>query len=227
MSIPGFGTVYRSLPEPKKKSRIFRCREFFIFDTMISDRSASDDQFLILALKEGQEKAFDFIFRQYYKALCAQANLYTQDLDLAQSLVQDCFVRLWEQRGQLAEIESIGSWMTIMVRNKCIDHLRKHKREIFTNRQAGMDELQENTEDLLLSHEFEERLVAALGQLPERCRCAFEYSRFENLTYPEIAVKMGISVKAVEALMSRSLKILRLEMKEYLPLAILLYRLTQ
>ncbi len=64
--------------------------------------------------------------------------------------------------------------------------------------------------------------MQALAQLPDRCREAFEYSRFEGLTYPQIAVKMNISVKAVEALMSRALKILRVELQDYLPAAILL-----
>ena len=75
--------------------------------------------------------------------------------------------------------------------------------------------------------EFEEKLVVVLSNLPERCRIAFEYSRFENLTYPEIAEKMGISVKAVEALISRALKTLRIELKEYLPLLILLFKMSQ
>jgi RNA polymerase sigma-70 factor (ECF subfamily) len=193
---------------------------------MISDRSASDDPFLILALREGQEKAFDFIFRQYYKALCAQANLYTQDLDLAQSLVQDCFVKLWESRAQATEIESLSSWLTVMVRNRCVDYIRRYKRETIISKAPDQSDMNQDSDRLLLSHEFEERLVQALSQLPGRCREAFEYSRFEHLTYAEIASKMNVSVKAVEALVSRSLKILRVELKDYLPLVILLYRMT-
>lgn len=193
---------------------------------MISDNPENSDQFVLLALKEGEEKAFDFIFRRHYKALCAQANLYVKDLDLSQSLVQDCFIKLWEARKQAAEIESLSSWLSVMVRNRCIDYIRKHKREDKLDRTADQPVTGQDTDTPLLSHEFEERLVQALTQLPERCRIAFEYSRFEGLTYPEIAARMNISVKAVEALVSRSLKILRVELKDYLPLVILLYKLT-
>ncbi len=113
-----------------------------------------------------------------------------------------------------------------MVRNKCIDHIRKepHHNELNTIIANKSNDHQADAQ--LLSHEFEEKLVPALPQLPDRCRIAFEYSRFEKLTYPEIAKKMGISVKAVEGLMSRSLKILRSKLKDYLPIVILIYRIT-
>jgi RNA polymerase sigma-70 factor (ECF subfamily) len=193
---------------------------------MNSNNPGNSDQFVLMALKEGQEKAFDFIFRQYYKALCAQAHLYTQDLDLSQSLVQDCFIKLWETRDHITEIENLSSWLIVTVRNKCIDYIRKHKRETVLRQTSDQSDLNQDSDRLLLSREFEERLVKALSLLPARCRIAFEYSRFEGMTYPEIASKMNISVKAVEALVSRSLKILRVELKDYLPLAILLYQMT-
>lgn len=193
---------------------------------MNSNNPENNGQFVLFALKEGQEKAFDFVFRQYYKSLCVQANLYTQDPDLAQSLVQDCFIKLWENRNQATEIEDLSSWLIVMVRNKCIDYIRRHKRETILDEAAGQSGITEDSDKLLLSHEFEENLFRALDKLPGRCRIAFEYSRFENLTYPAIASKMNISVKAVEALMSRSLKILRLELKDYLPLVVLLYKMT-
>jgi len=193
---------------------------------MNSNDPENSERFVLIALREGEEKAFDFIFRQYYKSLCAQAHLYTQDLDLSQSLVQDCFIKLWETREQATEIENLSSWLIVMVRNRCVDYIRRHKRETILHKAPDQSDMNQNSDRLLLSREFEERLVQALSQLPERCRKAFEYSRFENLTYAEIASKMNISVKAVEALVSRSLKILRVELKDYLPLVILLYRMT-
>lgn len=184
-----------------------------------------NDSFVLLALKEGQEKAYDYIFRKYYKALCAQANAYVSDLDLSQSLVQDCFVRFWEKRHQATTIENLASYFSFMVRNKCIDHLRKEHRlrSIENSNPDETDSLESDA--LLITHEFEEKLIVALSALPDRCRTAFEYSRFENLSYPEIANKMDISVKAVEALISRSLKILRKELKEYLPVLAFLFRI--
>ena len=190
----------------------------------MTQTTPQSDSFLLNALREGEEKAFDFIFRKFYKALCAQANLYVNDLDLAQSLVQECFLKLWENRGNGAQINHLSAYLSFVVRNRCIDYLRKNKHQKKTVEVTEEVGLSEASDSPVLSHEFEERLVEALAVLPDRCREAFEYSRFEGLTYPEIAKQMNISVKAVEALMSRSLKILRVELKEYLPIILLLLK---
>lgn len=192
---------------------------------MREDYSISHD-FLLTELQNGEERAFDFIFRKYYKALCAQAVTHVSETDSAQSLVQDCFIKLWEKRSKATSIQNLSSYLSLMVRNQCIDYLRKKKSIENLHKKTIQDEEIENTSDTVIYHEFEERLVVALASLPDRSRMAFEYSRFENLTYPEIATKMGISTKAVEALISRALKTLRTELKDYLPIAILLYKIT-
>ncbi len=184
--------------------------------------------FLLSELKNGREEAFDFIFRKYYKALCAQAMPYLNDLDTAQGQVQECFIRLWEKRSEADKIDNLAGYLSFMVRNQCIDYLRKTKVMGRAHEKGSVKtDAEDSAENLLLSREFEEKLVIALSNLPERCRMAFEYSRFENLTYPEIAKKMDISVKAVEALMSRALKALRKDLKDYLPLMILLFKITE
>jgi len=183
--------------------------------------------YLLSELKNGKESAFDFIFRKYYKALCALTITYVNDIDTAQSLVQDCFIKLWEKRKEADSIKNLSSYLSTMVRNQSIDYLRKAKVMSVAHTKESLQKDNVNTtEQSLLAHEFEEKLVVALSNLPERCRIAFEYSRFENLTYPEIAEKMNITTKAVEALISRSLKILRNDLKDYLPILLLLYKIS-
>jgi len=181
--------------------------------------------FILSELKNGKEGAFDFIFRKYYKALCAQANLYVKDLDKAQSLVQESFIKLWDKRSNADSIDNLSSYLSFMVRNQCIDYLRKLKAENKLQQNLYFQTEENSSEEFVLSQEFEERLVMALAILPERCREAFEYSRFEHLSYKEIAEKMDISTKAVEALMGRSLKILRQELKDYLVAIAILYNI--
>jgi RNA polymerase sigma-70 factor (ECF subfamily) len=191
----------------------------------MNETTQQSDQFLLNSLQDGEEKAFDFIFRKYYKALCAQANLYVHDLDQAQNLVQDCFIKMWENRKNAGQIKNLSAYLSFMVRNRSIDHVRKSKKEIITELVSEGVEMTDSSDEIFISYEFEEKLVEALSMLPERCRVAFEYSRFEGLTYNEIAQKMNVTVKAVEALMSRSLRILRVELKEYLPLLLMFLRL--
>lgn len=176
------------------------------------------DQYLLAEFRQGKEGAFDFVFRKYFKSLCAQANLYVHDLDKSQSLVQECFVKLWENRQKAESINNLSSYLSFMVRNNCIDYLRSVKTFDRVKTNIALNEPENNSEQLLELGEFEEKLVVALAMLPERSRQAFEYSRFDGLSYKEIAAKMDISVKAVEALLGRSLKILRAELKDYLPI---------
>jgi RNA polymerase sigma-70 factor (ECF subfamily) len=185
------------------------------------------DEFLLSELQYGQERAFDFLFRKYYKALCAQANAYVHDIDKAQSLVQNCFIKLWKNRERATEIMNISAYLSSMVRNQCVDYLRSVKSSVVLNENVEISKIISDSEDFLMAREFEEKLVSALSSMPARTRVAFEYSRFDNLTYKEIAVKMNISVKAVEALVSRALKILKTELKDYLPIILLLYKITR
>lgn len=182
-------------------------------------------EYLLIELLNGEEKAFDFIFRKYYKALCAHAVSYVKDLDLAQSLVQECFIKLWEKHENALQIEKLSTYLVFMVRNQCIDYLRKNRK--LEHHQTLTDTVGEgsNCETALLTREFEELLILTLAAMPERTRVAFEYSRFENLTYKEIAHRMNISKKAVEALISRALILLRRDLKDYLPLFLLFYSL--
>jgi RNA polymerase sigma-70 factor (ECF subfamily) len=182
------------------------------------------DSFLLQQIAAGSEQAFDFLFRKHYRYLCAKAVLLLKDEDLAQEVVQECFVTFWEKRTELTDINSISTFLSFMVRNKAIDTLRKKKskqklEETLRNR---VEEV--SSKNLAITQEFEDRLLEAIFKLPDRCKEAFELSRFDRLTYAEIAIKMTISTKAVEALISRSLKILRGELIDYLPLIYLLFK---
>ncbi len=175
----------------------------------------TSDEFLISELKNNREEAFDCIFRRYFKGLCAYATNYVYDLDQAQSLVQDCFIKLWNNRGTAENIKCLSAYLSTMVRNRCIDHIRQVKTLEKLHDRLELEEFVVNAENMLLSREFEEILAMAISTLPKKSKMAFEYSRFENLTYKEIGVKMNISSKAVEALLSRALKLLRKDLQPY------------
>ena len=176
------------------------------------------DQYVMQQISSGKEEVFDFIFRKYYKLLCAQAVLYVKDDDLAQEIVQDCFIRFWEKRSELEEVRKLSAFLSFMVRNRAIDYLRKEKTQKTIVESLQYQHQNDTTDNLAISHEFEEIMMEAILNLPDRCREAFEYSRFEGLTYVQIADKMSITPKAVEALIGRSLKLLRSDLIDYLPL---------
>jgi RNA polymerase sigma-70 factor (ECF subfamily) len=177
------------------------------------------DSFLFAELKAGNQRAFDKIFNDHYQNLCRFAYSVVHDEDNAHSLVQHVFVKLWENRASLDHVDRLLPYLTSMVRNHCINFVNREKRNIKLADIPADTQTGNTTENQIDLDEFEEKLIIALNTLPERCKMAFEYSRFENLTNKEIAQRMEISVKGVEALIGRALKSLRIALADFLPSA--------
>src|SRR5665647_771477 len=174
------------------------------------------DSFLCEELKSGNTRAFDQIFKENYPNLCRFAFSIVHDEDAAHSLVQDVFVKLWENRAALEHVEQLTPYLTAMTRNHSLNYIKRENRNIQLSKIPVDAQTGNSTENQIDADAFEEQLIIALSLLPERCKMAFEYSRFENLTNKEIALKMEISIKGVEALIGRALKSLRISLSDFL-----------
>lgn len=183
----------------------------------IHQEPIGNEMFILRELQKGSSRAFDFIFNEYYASLSRFAYSFVKDQDKAENLVQEVFIKLWEKRDNLANIENLGAYLMSMVRNQSIDSIRKEKASSKAVLNLHPEESGNTTEEQISRNEFEEKLLQSLLKLPERCRMAFEMSRFDGIPNKEIAQKMEISVKGVEALIGRSLKLLRTDLEEFLP----------
>jgi RNA polymerase sigma-70 factor (ECF subfamily) len=183
----------------------------------LTNNIESEQLFILNELQKGNEKAFDIIFNEHYIPLTRFCFSFVKDQSVAEGLVQEVFIKLWERRSGLITIDNLGSYLITMTRNKSIDYLRKEKSQIRMYNRISPEESVNTTEEQISKNEFEEKLLGAVYNLPERCRVAFEMSRFYGLTNKEIAHNMQISIKGVEALIARSLKTLRSELSEFLP----------
>lgn len=175
----------------------------------------SDDSQILEALKNGDESAFEQLFKRFYPRLRSYAIRFTKDDDLTRDLIQDCFVRLWEKRMLLASI-SLSSLLFTMVRNACLNHLKhrsiveKHQLSYLTGIR-GQERLYNadfdmDTEHATLYEELQEHIGIVMDRLPERSREVFTLSRFEGLKNREIAERLGISQTAVEKHISRAIR---------------------
>ena len=178
--------------------------------------------FLYEEMKKGKEYAFDFFFNYYYPGLCIYAQkMISIPEQEARDLVQDVFVKFWNDREKSDIRFSIRSYLFASVKNRCFDLLRKKDRNVktqeITNETPFADEL---FETFVLS-ELEALFNKSLDKLPEHCREVFEMSRLHGLKNREIAAKLDISEKTVENQITKALHILRNELKDYLPLLIL------
>ncbi|NQY08189.1 MAG: RNA polymerase sigma-70 factor [Flavobacteriales bacterium] len=185
-----------------------------------------EERLLVQNVKSGDQKSFEVLFKTYYQPLVGFANKYLQDVALSEETVQDFFCRYWDKRDSIDIQESPKSYMYRSVRNSSLNHLRHRKIKDSHETQAvliGETHVEVTVHDELISAELDQKIMASIAALPEQCRKSFELSRFEGLKYQEIADKMKISKKAVEANVSRALKTLRTELKEFMTILILIF----
>jgi RNA polymerase sigma-70 factor (ECF subfamily) len=172
---------------------------------------------LLEAIRQGESSAYDVVFRRYYEALCHYAAKFTEgDLDEAEDIVQQTFVKLWERRSALEITHSIKAYLYKTVHNACLNRIRhlqtKNRYQQFN---AGQLENQHAYQDET-SQELGAKFRRAMDDLPPQCRHIFELSRFEALKYREIAEQLDISIKTVETQMGKALRILRVQLADYL-----------
>ncbi|HSF55542.1 MAG TPA: RNA polymerase sigma-70 factor [Algoriphagus sp.] len=183
----------------------------------------SDSQ-VFLAIQSGQTPAFEMLFKTYYQPLCRYANSYLKDPDGAEEIVQAAFIGFWEKRKTISIETSLKSYLYRAIRNACLNELKHEqvKQKYFANESIKEEAKSEPADHLAIHVELEDKIRAAIQTLPEQCRLIFTMSRFEELKYQEIADQLNLSVKTVENQMGKALKIMRAQLKEYLPLLAIL-----
>ncbi len=183
-----------------------------------------DEEILIERLKDGDETAFELLFRFYYAGLVAFASQFTLDLEESEDIVQGFYIRLWEKRGNLRSADSLKAYFFQSVKNSCLNFLKQQK----VKKQSIHDlvSLSDNSllynPDIYIVSELQEKIKKSIDALPERNREIFKMSRFDGLKNEEIAEKLNISKRTVEAHISNSIKILKAELKDYVGLLFLL-----
>jgi RNA polymerase sigma-70 factor (ECF subfamily) len=168
---------------------------------------------------------FEALFRAHYSVLCSYANHFLKDIDAAEEVVQEVMLRIWTNRESLIIGTSMKSYLFRAVRNGCMNVL-KHlniREDYRSYKEREAVENQRSQEDEMIMAELELKIRRAIDHLPMERRKVFILSRYEGLTYNQIAAKLGISVKTVENQMGKALKSLREELSDYLPLLLLFF----
>jgi RNA polymerase sigma-70 factor (ECF subfamily) len=179
-------------------------------------------------LVQGNELAFEKIFKIYYKPLCHYAYSFLNDGAEAEEVVQNTFVKIWERRSTIQVQTSVKAYLYSMVRNSCLNVIKheKVKKEFAKDHQYVSETSRPVVEEKMISNDLESKIYEAMRALPEQCRLVFQLSRFEELKYQEIADQLEISVKTVENQMGKALKMMRVHLKEYLVLVLLFIQIS-
>jgi RNA polymerase sigma-70 factor (ECF subfamily) len=182
---------------------------------------------LIEGLKRREKVVFDYVFNYYYSGLCSFCLQFLNDKEAVEDLVQDFFVSLWIDGQDLQINISLKAYLFTSIKNRCLDTL-KHKKvtEKYRNYMLfGSDNFESSVDFWLAETELRKAIEASIAKLSPRCREIFENSRLNGLSNQEISDKLGISKRTVELQISNSLKILRIELAEFMPLWLVIWLL--
>lgn len=178
-----------------------------------------NDLFILKKIKEGDVKAFETIFRQYYPPLCLYAASITGQTEVAEEIVEELFYQLWKEKEHLELFHSVKSYLYKAVRNQSLqycEHLEVRNRY----RDAVLSGSLSSNSPVDPQEEFEYKELQSLvdrtlKKLPERRFLIFQMHRNEGKKYAEIASLLSLSVKTVEAEMTKALRTLRKEIEIY------------
>lgn len=157
---------------------------------------------------------FESLFKEHFASLAGYASKFIVDRDEAKAIVHETFVNLWERFDKLPTDIHYKSYLYTAVRNRCLNALRDRKKHVMLD--ESFENRLEHHPDMGEAAEVAEAIESGIASLPEKCREVFELNRIEGLKYSQIADRLGISIKTVEAQMSKALTVLREHLKEFL-----------
>lgn len=172
-------------------------------------------------------KRFNNIFVTHRDRYIRFAYSYTYNQEAAEDLVTESLMYYWENRHRLEDVKDIPLYILVTLKNKCLDYLQRERtwnniaENLLSNKewelQMRISNLEACEPERLLGDEIQKLVHQALTKLPEKSRHIFIMSRYEGKNYQTIAEETNLSVKSVEFHISKALKLLRKELKDYLP----------
>lgn len=180
---------------------------------------------LLQKIKQGDDNAFRYVFDQHYGLLCSIASEFIKDDFIAETIVGDVILYLWEKRETIEIQSSLRAYLIRAVRNKCLNYQQLQYVVKETRHPEQIDLLDSNGTliisdshplGLLLEKELENEIEKSINALSDECRQVFELSRFEQMRYDEIAEELNISVNTVKYHIKNALAKLRADLSKYI-----------
>lgn len=175
------------------------------------------DQELKALFQKDAEQAIELLFRLYYQKVCQAVYKIIPKEQTTEDLAQEVFYELWRKKDHLQIHTSYAAYLRRAAVNKALNHLRDQKIKLDDSAVLGQLKIHAPLSDEKLeASELQSVIDLAIDGLPERCRLVFVLSRFEHMSYKEIAEQLDISPKTVENQISKALKLLRQILGPYL-----------
>lgn len=187
---------------------------------MESQKTSYTDKQLINQMVDGEVYGYEQLFKKYYAPLCGFAMKYVRDQEASQDIVQDVFYKLWNKRENMKRDVEIKPYLYVATKNTSLNYLKTSARNIDVEEETFGNYFVEHrtAEDEIEFDDMKARLQETIAALPPKCREVFVLSRYEDMSYKEIAAHLGISVKTVENQMGKALRRLREGLAKYIKL---------
>jgi RNA polymerase sigma-70 factor (ECF subfamily) len=189
---------------------------------------------ILLKIIDGDKTSFERVYRFYYPRINNFAWQYLLDSEASKNIVQDVFTELWDKRDTLKKDTNLNAWLFTVTKNKSLKAISHYKSQRNYDNYIKSRELEVNFKALaefdtstLVFEELQSQIKVALEKLTPACRKVFEMSRFEDKKNREIATELSLSIKTVEAQISKALRSLKVDLKDYLPLCYILFHLNE
>jgi RNA polymerase sigma-70 factor, ECF subfamily len=166
---------------------------------------------LVERIRSGDQAAFEKLFHQYYARLCVFSNSFVKSIDISRDVVQEVFIKIWDNRDNFYVNQSVKAYLYQAVRNQSLNFLqqKKQKERLEERMKKQHETLAEEQQTSLNTEELSEKIWKLVDTLPERRRTIFILYRKHGLSYKEIAEVMCIARKTVENQMGKALQYLR------------------
>lgn len=181
-------------------------------------------------LEKNDVQAYEMLFKEYYKFLCSFAYGHVKEKLIAEEIVEEFFVDLWNNRHKITISISVRSYFVGAIHHRCLNYLQREKSKFVSSHtianlidKEGMlgDKLIAPEVPSILTNELENLLNKAIERLPKSCKEIFLLSRFQDLSYEEISQKLNVSVNTVKTQIKIALSRLREDLKRYMVIFLL------
>ena len=165
--------------------------------------------------------SFDNLFRLYYDKLLHIAKGYVTCQKDAEEIVQNTFLKLWENRSDIGSIRNINSYLYTLTRNGCLDLLKHREVRLgYSEKKKSIQQqfLKDEAASLLLENELQKKINESIELLPDKCKEVFVKSRIEGMKRKEIATLLNLSPRTVDNHIANALKHMRLHLKDFISL---------
>lgn len=185
----------------------------------MSSNSSLDQKKLLLELSQGSELAFTKLYNQYKNIVYATALKITKSKTLAEEVVQDVFLKIWQNHENLAEIANFENYLFIISRNHIFDMIKKIARE--TNLVSDINyknTVSDDTDNAIKDDQYNIILNQIIEQLPPQQQKIYKMAKWDGLSHQKIGENLGISTETVKKHMAQALKFVRFKISPYMNL---------